>query len=102
MVVVAVKDLDVYSGLGHPPGQRTELTGDGLHQSQDEHLTFLNNANASRFECVARCNAVLEQKMSDAGAAGNPCASTLDADPGAAQRLAHFGQRTGSIIKGNR
>jgi hypothetical protein len=101
MVVVAVEDLNVHSGLGHPPAQRTELTRDSLHQLQDDHVTFLMNETASRFESVARCHAVLKQKMSDAGPADNPRASTLDADPGAAQRLTHFGQRAGSVFKGD-
>ena len=72
MVVVAIQDFDVDSSVGHQPGERTELTWDSLLQTQDEHISFLNDANTLRFESAACRRAVLEQKMGDAGDSRHP------------------------------
>jgi hypothetical protein len=54
MIVIAVLRLDVHAGRGHPARERSELSRDALMQSLDEHVPHGEDANAGRFEHVAR------------------------------------------------
>ena len=101
VIVVAVKDLDVDARLGHPSRDLAELTWFSLVQSQDDDVAYFQNVNARRFERFASGLSILEEKVS-ALTVDYEGATTFDAHPGAAQRLAHLGQRAGSISQRNR
>ena len=99
MLVIAVEDFDVDAGFGHAPGEETELTGDGLLESHDDHLPLGEDAHAGCFQRLAGGRSVLEEEMGHPGAADDPGPSPFDAHPGAPQRLAHLGERAGSILE---
>ena len=102
MIVVAVNHFDVDASLGHTARDFSELTGLSLVQPLDQHFAHFQNADAGRVERLARGFAVVKQEVADALAADDEGAATLDADPGASQCFAHFGQRAGPIRKGDR
>ena len=102
MVMVAVQHLDVDSRLGHPSGEQTELTGHLLLQSLNQHFPFGEHRDPGRFEGPSGGSAIGKQEVGDAPAVHHPGSPALDADPGAAQRLAHVRERAGPVFQEDR
>jgi hypothetical protein len=99
MVVIAVLNLDIDSRLSHPACDLAELAWLRLVESLNEHLSHIENRNASRLENGACGLAVFEEKVRDADAVHDKDAAALDAHSGAAEGLTHCGQRSGAILK---
>lgn len=99
--MVAVENLDVHAGLGHPARELPELAGEVLPESLQKHLALSDDADVGGLERRPRSGTVLEQEVADGSALGDPCSATLGAHPGAAQRVSHVGQRARAVVKGD-
>ena len=102
MIVVAVEDLDVDSGLSHPAREFAELTGFSLVQSLDHDVALFDDADAGCFERAASGRPIFEEEVGDSLTVDNERASALDAHSGAAQCVAHLGQCAGPVLKRDR
>jgi hypothetical protein len=102
VIVVAVEDLDIDAGVSHPAREQTELAGHVLLQSLNEHLSILENPDASFLERRAGGRSVHEKEVGYAAAVHHPSSSALDAHPGAAQSLSHLGESSRPVFQGDR
>jgi hypothetical protein len=102
MIMIAVKHLDVYSGLCHSTREFTKLPRNVLPQSLRQDVSLYDYANARRFQRHTRSISVHKQKMRDTLRSHDPRASTLDAHSSAGQRLTHLGQCAWTIAQFNR
>jgi DNA-binding transcriptional ArsR family regulator len=95
--MVAVKHLNVDSGLSHATGNSSQLPRNGLRQFLDNHFPFSGDLNRGVHQCAAGRGCVLHEEMRHAFALDDEGAAALDAYAGAAKGFAHLGQRTGLV-----
>jgi hypothetical protein len=79
-----------------------KLTGFRLVQSLDEHIAFLQDVDACRFERYASSGSIFEEEVANALAVDHESASALDAHPGASQSVAHLGKCAGAVLECDR
>jgi len=60
MVMVAVKDFDIDTRLGHPPREGAQLAWHVLLQSLHKYFAFSEHLDASGFERLARGDSIGE------------------------------------------
>jgi len=99
MIVVAVENFNVDTRLGHPARDFAKLPRLRLVQPLDEHVPLGENPNARCFERAARGTSIFEEKVRYALTVNHECASALDTDSGAAQDIAHLGERTRPVLQ---
>ena len=87
------------SGIGHAPGEQSELTRDILLQTLDQNISLSDNFNAGLGERVARCRCIFDQEMSNTFSFHDPRATAFDADARAAERFTHFRKCAGPILQ---
>src|SRR5690606_30238732 len=73
--------------------------GNRLTQPLHDDVADAKYADTGRLQRVPRAFAVGEQEMGRAIAAGDPGATTFDADAGPRQRFAHVRQGTGPVVQ---
>src|SRR5690606_28424727 len=93
-VVIAVQHFDVDPGVGHEPGELSELPGNRLTQPLHDDVADAKYADTGRLQRVPRAFAVGEQEMGRAIVADDPGAAAFDADAGPRQCFAHVCQGT--------
>jgi hypothetical protein len=79
--------------------EKAELAGALLIQLLDEDLAIGQDADARRGERSTGGCAVLDQEVRDAAAVHGKSAAALDADAGAAEGLAHLGERARPVLE---
>ena len=77
----------------------TQLARHLLLQSLHEHLALGQHGDADAFEDVTCWGVVGEEEVRDSAAIGDEHATAFDAHAGLAERLAHLGQSTRTIVQ---
>jgi hypothetical protein len=99
VIVITVEYLNVYARLGHPSSELPELARFRLIKSLDQYFPFFHNSDACCFERPSSGGSILEEKVGHTLMVNNEGASAFDANPSAAEGVAHFGQCTGTIFQ---
>ncbi len=102
VIVVAIEDLDVDAGVRHPAADLAELTWLGLVEPLDDNVSLRQNRDSGILERAPGGGSVLEEEVGHATALDDERAAALDADTGAAERVAHIGERARAIVEKDR
>src|SRR5258705_6937289 len=109
MIVIAVENLDVHAGIGHPAREEPQLPRNALLQTHDHHLPHREHPDPGRFQRVTSDGTIREEEMrravgrfaSSVAAVHDPRAAALDTYPSSPERPTLLGERAGPILEGN-
>jgi hypothetical protein len=102
IVMIAVLDLDVDTGLRHPARDQPELAGKRLPQPQNRYLAEGFDADPSDPEDRCRGGSILDEIVSNGRRAIRKDAASPDADSRLSERFTHCSKRSGSILHPDR
>jgi hypothetical protein len=101
MVVVAIENLNVYTGIRHTLCQLAKLARHRLFQPQNNDFPHPHNFDSGLLKRLASRITIGKQKVRCAATVDNPSSAAFYADSDATQRLTHLGQTTWAVLKFN-